>query len=107
MKALILSAGFVIGLGIGLFPSPERPRPMWWQIVAFVFFSLLIALALLPPLGGQFGDAVLMSRVTGNRVVPLKVELLRETVVRNEAALGWTMLMRDFSADRIRASVVF
>lgn len=107
MKAIILSVGFLLGLGLGLFPSPERSRPVWWQATVFLFFSALIALALLPPLGGRFSDAVLMSRVTGNKVVPVKAELLHETLVRDEAGGTWTMQMRDFSADRIRATVVF
>lgn len=107
MKALILSAGFLIGLLVGLFPSPERPRPKWWQITVFLFFSVMIAVALLPPLGGSFSDAVLMSRVTGNKIVPVKATLLPETLVRDEQAGTWTMQMRDFSEPNIRATVIF
>lgn len=107
MKALILTTGFLIGLAIGLFPSLERPRPLWWQGVVVLFFSALIAVGLLPPLGGSFSDAVLMSRVTGSKIVPVKAQLLHETIVRDDAAGTWTMQMRDFSTPNIRATVVF
>jgi len=50
MKALIIILGVALGLGLGLFPKFDRPKPKWWKILVFLIMSGSICLSLLPPI---------------------------------------------------------
>ncbi len=76
MKAIIFSAGFVIGLALGFFPGIEKPKPWWWRLSVTGILSLMIFLALFPHTAGTFRDAVIVGRMDSTKSVPVLVQHL-------------------------------
>lgn len=76
MKAIILSAGFVIGLGLGFFPGIEKPKPLWWRMSIIGILTVMIFLALFPHTAGTFRDAVIVGRMDSTKSVPVLVQHL-------------------------------
>lgn len=76
MKALILAAGFAVGLGLSFWPGVEKPKPWWWRATVAGILTLMIVLALYPPTAGTFRDAVIVGRMDSTKTVPVLVNHL-------------------------------
>lgn len=73
MKFIILLLGFVFGIFFGIKPGIKKPKPVWWRIVFFLVMSVMIFMALEPPIAGTFADAVIMGRADSASVVPVHI----------------------------------
>ncbi|MES2766054.1 MAG: cytochrome c biogenesis protein CcsA [Bacteroidota bacterium] len=108
MKGLSYTIALLVGLGLGFFPSMERPRPMWWKAIVIALTSLVIIAALMPPLGGTFFEASLASRLETNRPkIPVKAHVLKETKKFDEARQQWYVDMRDFGERQMTERIFF
>lgn len=107
MNALLMLFGFLFGILLGNFPSIERPRPVWWQVIAIGLVSLTIFLALLPPVAGTFAHVVLMSRAADYPEVPLKGRVDHASKHFDEASNTFRVNLTDFAANPRSFPVVF
>ncbi|HYF03251.1 MAG TPA: cytochrome c biogenesis protein CcsA [Patescibacteria group bacterium] len=108
MKGLSYTIALLVGLGLGFFPSMERPRPMWWKAIVIVLTSFVIIAALMPPLGGTFFEAALASQLEQNRPkLPVKAHVLKDTKHFDEVAQGWRVEMRDLGSTPMTEKVLF
>jgi heme exporter protein C len=106
MKYLIQFSGVAIGLFMGLYLAPEKPRPAWWRWIALGMLTLTIVLGLAPRTAGNFSDAVLMRRAGMNPIIPVKVKILHETKTVDEASKQAVMQMTDFAeGEAVQATV--
>lgn len=125
---MLLALGVGGGLLLALLYSPERPRPMWWQVAVVLLVGLLIVAALAPPIGGTFADAVYANRwgaASGGAVMPSLLSLQeREQVRKQERTVPvvlrcvstakydtvlrmWSVRVLDESPRRVQAHVLF
>ncbi|MDW8225812.1 MAG: hypothetical protein RMK93_07315, partial [Bacteroidota bacterium] len=58
MKYVLLLVGLTAGVVMAVMYPPERPRPLWWQLVVLALVTGLLLATLLPPIGGSLADAV-------------------------------------------------
>jgi heme exporter protein C len=107
MKALIVLSGIVVGLLMGFFPGIDKKRPMWWQLTAIAIVTVTVALALAPPLGGNFADAVILSRMETPKPMPLKAEILHDSFTFDGSMNVTAVRLKDFSSKRVEAIVLF
>ena len=66
MKAIIILTGLGIGMFLGLFPSIDKPRPMYWKILLISLMTGLVLLAFLPPTASSVSDAVYLTENAGS-----------------------------------------
>ncbi|TAE26985.1 MAG: hypothetical protein EAZ92_09980 [Candidatus Kapaibacterium sp.] len=97
MKFLIQFSGVALGLYLGLYLAPNKPRPAWWRWIAILSVSLTVLLGLAPRTAGNFSDAVLMRRAGMMPKVPVKVQIQHETKTIDAASKYATFQMTDFS----------
>ncbi|NBP63568.1 MAG: hypothetical protein EBU66_02640, partial [Bacteroidetes bacterium] len=71
MKALILSLGFIIGIGWGLFPGLIKPKPLWMRIGLIALMSAMVLLALFPRIAGTPEDVALIYRMGMQKSIPV------------------------------------
>jgi heme exporter protein C len=106
MKYLIQFSGVALGLFMGLYLAPEKPRPAWWRWIALGMLTLTIILGLAPRTAGNFADAVLLRRAGMNPIAPVKVKLLQETKTVDDANKQAVMQMIDFAeGEAVQATV--
>jgi len=63
MKAIIIMAGVFLGIGLGLVPGINKPKPLVWRIFLLTLMSLLIVLTFLPPIAANFTTAKTLSSI--------------------------------------------
>ncbi len=71
MKALILSLGFIIGIGWGLYPGLLKPRPLWMRIGLISVMTIMVFLALFPRIAGTPEDVALIYRMGMQKPIPV------------------------------------
>jgi len=89
MKALLLSAGFIIGITWGIFPGISKPKSRFAKLFALVVMSLTILLALLPQTAGSPEDAVLISRMGTAKFIPVLCNIDISHAIRTDAPGEW------------------
>ncbi len=57
MKAIIIAAGVIFGVLLGIYPGFGRTKPTAWKILAVILMTLLILISFIPPIGANFATA--------------------------------------------------
>jgi heme exporter protein C len=71
MKALILSLGFIIGIGWGLYPGLLKPRPLWMRLGLIAIMTIMVIMALFPRIAGTPEDVALIYRMGMQKSIPV------------------------------------
>ena len=71
MKALILSLGFILGIGWGLYPGLLKPRPLWMRLGVITVMTIMVFLALFPRIAGTPEDVALIYRMGMQKPIPV------------------------------------
>lgn len=71
MRILVLILALGFGSYMGFMQKQEKPKPLWWKIVAVSLLFLSCTFALLTPLGGSFEDVKSVSEIPGKEIMPL------------------------------------
>jgi heme exporter protein C len=97
MKALLLSAGFIIGIAWGVFPGISKPKSTFAKLFALVVMTLTIILSLWPQTAGSPEDAVLVSRMGAAKFIPVLCTIDISHAMRTDAPGEWIIPLRGSS----------
>ncbi len=80
MRIALMLSFIVASILFGLYKGVSGKKPMWWQLFAVVWIALAAALTILPPLGGSFATARMMSEFSDKREVPVSFWIDKSTI---------------------------
>lgn len=106
MKIILMLAGVLLGIALGLATRIDKPRPRWWQTVVLLLLALTLVLAIVPPIAGSFADVVMMDRAYKGRAIPVKIHYAEPaSSVYDENTRQYLVRMQDFSPRRNTVTV--
>lgn len=89
MKAVIIIIGVVLGIVLGILPNNNKPKPMWWKLLAVFLVIATISFALLPPIAGNFSDAYYVSSIGKQNPINIKIEIKNLKYSFNQKQNQW------------------
>ncbi len=84
MKGIIIGSGVILGLILGLFPSINNPKPLWWKIVVLGFLFLTIFLTFVPYVGSNFSTFKFVAQNNDGFTGPLYFSVKRGNLKESE-----------------------
>ncbi|MCX7879445.1 MAG: cytochrome c biogenesis protein [Ignavibacteria bacterium] len=81
MKGLILGLSVLIGIVLGLYPSIDKPKPLWWKLVVIITLFLTIFLTFAPHIGSNFATFRYIAQNVENFSGPLYFQIAENSKV--------------------------